>query len=161
MNPKRQVVTCFSDTAEISTVEVPGDPDAIHDSIYCSRIHIIIPDPEDPEAPPTEEEHYTFTFAFDGDLDIKSGDQVGFTGPSAVDGLKLTSVEDGPWFTVLGGTCDWDEQVTFRFLQAHACFLAWISLQTEVDVHVTLRLTHPCACILPWILLRSTVESSP
>jgi hypothetical protein len=149
------VVTCFSDTAEISTI--PGAPGVIHDSIYCSRVHIVIPDPEDPEAPPTEEEHFTFTFAFDGDLDIKSGDQVAFTGPSAVEGLKLISVEDGPWFTVLGGTCDWDQQVTFSLFPGAYVFSFMDLVALEVDVYVTLQFTHQsCECILLWIMLRST-----
>lgn len=108
----RQVITCFSDSAEVSTIDM-NEEGFIFDQVYCTRKVLSIPDADDSEAPPTVEEHFTLTFAFVGDLEVQPGDEVAFTGPSAPEGLRLQSVEEGPWFTVLGGVTDskWDQQM--------------------------------------------------
>ena len=60
--------------------------------------------PDDPAAPPEIEEHHCFTFTYSGDLEIKPGSVLAFTGPCAPQGLMVESVTEGPWFTVLGKT---------------------------------------------------------
>ena len=98
------------DKAQISTRKDDDDEDSGSDFVFDRVRHSILAEErvleegeedDDPNQRKTID-HHVFTFAYDGAIELKAGDQVAFTGPRAPDGLRLYSATDGPFFTVLG-----------------------------------------------------------
>ena len=62
----------------------------------------VIP-PPDADSEETHKDRHCVTLTFSGDFSVDRESQVAFTGPKCPPSLRLKSVADGPWFTVLGG----------------------------------------------------------
>jgi alpha-tubulin suppressor-like RCC1 family protein len=111
----RRITVAFTDTAEISTrpqtlstkpyviPNVEKEDNAPGDAVRYTLFSFERQDEKEPDKPPEIEQHHCFTFTFSGDLDgLEPGVAIAFTGPTAPVGLRLESVQDGPWFKVLG-----------------------------------------------------------
>jgi hypothetical protein len=62
----------------------------------------VIP-PVDADSEETHKLRHCLTFTFNGDFSVEPERRVAFTGPMCPPSVRLATVEDGPWFTVLGG----------------------------------------------------------